>query len=222
MLKTGLIVSCQAPKNSPLHDADIISAMAETAYHHGAIAVRIDSPAHVLATRKKVPIPIIGLWKQQLPNYDVYITPRFSDVEAIAQAGADIIAIDATLRNRPEDLTDLIAKIHGLGKLVMADIDTISAAIAAEIAGADFIGTTLYGYTEETANLKPPGFDLLTEMVAKIQVPCICEGGISSPEMAKKALELGAIAVVVGTAITGIDLLTQSYIQALVSEGEAG
>ncbi len=215
MLQTGLIVSCQAPKNSPLHNADIIAAMAETAYNHGAVGVRIDSPDHVLATRKKVPIPIIGLWKQQLTDYDIYITPRFSDAEAIARAGADIIAIDATLRPRPEDLTELIAKIHGLGKLVMADIDTIAAAIAAEQAGADLIGTTLYGYTEVTKNCPPPGFDLLTEMVEKIKVPCICEGGISSPNMAKKALELGANAVVVGTAITGMDLLTAAYIQAL-------
>jgi N-acylglucosamine-6-phosphate 2-epimerase len=43
----------------------------------------------------------------------------------------------------------------------------------------------------------------------------ICEGGISSPQMAKKALDLGANAVVVGGAITGIDLLVQAYISTL-------
>jgi N-acylglucosamine-6-phosphate 2-epimerase len=43
----------------------------------------------------------------------------------------------------------------------------------------------------------------------------ICEGGISSPQMAKKALDLGANAVVVGGAITGIDLLVKAYNLAL-------
>jgi N-acylglucosamine-6-phosphate 2-epimerase len=138
----------------------------------------------------------------------VYITPQFDHAAAIARAGADIIAIDATSRNRPEGETlgSLIDKIHHqLSKPVMADVDTIEAAIAAQKAGADIIGTTLYGYTTETQNLSPPGFDLLSQMVEQLEVPAICEGGISSPQMARQALDLGAYAVVVGTAITGID-----------------
>lgn len=217
-LNKSLIVSCQAPVESPLHDPYVIAAMAKAAILNGAAAVRIDTPAHITATSQKISAPIIGLWKQQIPGYDVYITPQFSHAEAIAIAGADIIAIDATLRERPnqEQLTTIITRIHQeLGKLVMADIDTIEAAIAAANAGADIVGTTLYGYTKETKHLSPPGFQLLAEMVEKLQVPVICEGGISSPEMAQQALKIGAFAVVVGTDITGIDAKLKEYLVAL-------
>ena len=158
--------------------------------------------------------PIIGLWKQLSLGSEVYITPRFEDAAAIATAGADIIAIDATLRKRPggETLLSLIEKIHlRLGKLVMADVDTIENAVAAADAGADLVGTTLYGYTNETKHLVPPGYSLLAELVQQLDIPAICEGGIASPKMARKALEMGAYAVVVGTAITGIDLQVQAF-----------
>ncbi len=213
-IPTGLIVSCQAPADSPLHDPIVIAAMARTAINRGASGVRIDTPAHIAAVRKQISAPIIGIWKQQLPGCEIYITPRFEDARAIATSGADIIAVDATLRNRPpgEDLKTLIARIRSeLGKLVMADVDTIEAGIAAVQAGADTVGTTLFGYTPQTENFSPPGFDLLAEMVEKLKVPVICEGGIAGPEMAKKALDLGAAAVVVGTDITGIDLKVTAY-----------
>ena len=220
-LQGGLIVSCQAPAESPMHQPEVIAAMAEAAVNQGAIAIRLDTPAHVKAVRQKISLPIIGLWKQQIPGFEVYITPQFDHAAAIAQAGADIIAIDATARSRPnqETVATLIERIHTeLGKLVMADVDTLAAAIAAADAGADLIGTTLYGYTAETQHLRPPGFDLLAELVKNLQVPIICEGGIASPQMAKHALDLGAYAVVVGTAITGIDLQVKAYATALSNQ----
>lgn len=220
-LQGGLIVSCQAPAESPMHQPEVIAAMAEAAVNQGAIAIRLDTPAHVKAVRQKISLPIIGLWKQQIPGFEVYITPQFDHAAAIAQAGADIIAIDATARSRPnqETVATLIERIHTeLGKLVMADVDTLAAAIAAADAGADLIGTTLYGYTAETQHLRPPGFDLLAELVKNLQVPIICEGGIASPQMAKQALDLGAYAVVVGTAITGIDLQVKAYATALSNQ----
>ena len=220
-LQGGLIVSCQAPAESPMHQPEVIAAMAEAAVNQGAIAIRLDTPAHVKAVRQKISLPIIGLWKQQIPGFEVYITPQFDHAAAIAQAGADIIAIDATARSRPnqETVATLIERIHTeLGKLVMADVDTLAAAISAADAGADLIGTTLYGYTAETQHLRPPGFDLLAELVKNLQVPIICEGGIASPQMAKHALDLGAYAVVVGTAITGIDLQVKAYATALSNQ----
>ena len=216
---SGLIVSCQAPADSPLHAPMAIAAIAQAAMNRGATGVRIDTPDHVAAVREKIGNAlIIGLWKQILPDYEIYITPRFADAEAIAHAGADIIAIDATERTRPpgESLDNLIRKIHDdLGKAVMADVDTIEAAIAAEKAGADLVGSTLFGYTKATNHQSPPGFELLEKMVQNLAIPVICEGGIASPAMAKKALELGADAVVVGTDITGIDLKVQAYQQAI-------
>lgn len=220
-LQGGLIVSCQAPAESPMHQPEVIAAMAEAAVNQGAIAIRLDTPAHVKAVRQKISAPIIGLWKQQIPGFEVYITPQFDHAAAIAQAGADIIAIDATVRSRPnqETVATLIERIHiELGKLVMADVDTLAAAIAAANAGADLIGTTLYGYTAETQHLKPPGFDLLAELIKKLPIPIICEGGIASTQMAKQALDMGAYAVVVGTAITGIDLQVKAYAIALSNQ----
>ncbi|HEY9596756.1 MAG TPA: acetylmannosamine-6-phosphate 2-epimerase, partial [Cyanophyceae cyanobacterium] len=95
-LRNGLIISCQAPVDSPLHDPLVIAAMAGASVNQGAVGIRIDTPAHVKAVRQQCPtIPIIGLWKQMLPGFEVYITPQFHHAEAIALAGADIIAIDA-------------------------------------------------------------------------------------------------------------------------------
>ena len=216
-LRHGLIVSCQAPVESPLHEPMVIAAMAQAAVNNGAVGVRIDTPAHISAVRERVTVPIIGLWKQVISGSDVYITPQFHHAAAVAKAGADIIAIDATTRNRPggETMVDIIAQIHQeLGKLVMADVDTIEAAIAAGAAGADIVGTTLFGYTAATKHLSPPGWELLAQMV-QLDIPAICEGGISSPQMARQAIDLGAYAVVVGTAITGIDYLVRGYIKEL-------
>ena len=217
-LPKGLIVSCQAPVNSPLHDPYIIAAMAQAAVNNGAVAVRIDTPSHIQAVREKVQVPIIGLWKQVITGSDVYITPQFHHAVAVAAAGADIIAIDATTRNRPGDekLADIITLIHQqLNKPVMADVDTYEAAQLAVNAGADIVGTTLFGYTAQTKNFSPPGWELLTQIIENLNTFVICEGGISSPQMAKKALDLGANAVVVGGAITGIDLLVKAYISTL-------
>lgn len=218
-LRHRLVVSCQAPIDSPLHEPNVIAAMAQAAVNRGAAGVRIDTPAHIQAVRQQVDSPIIGLWKQQIPGYEVYITPLFVHAKAVAEAGADIIAIDATLRDRPEGETvdSLIRQIHQeLGKPVMADVDTLEAALKAMAAGADLVGTTLYGYTPETQQQIPPNFELLSQMVKTLSTPVICEGGVASTQMAKQALDLGAYAVVVGTAITGIDALVTAYSKALV------
>jgi N-acylglucosamine-6-phosphate 2-epimerase len=218
-LQSSLIVSCQAPVSSPLHHPSIIAAIAQACVNQGAKGLRIDTPNHIQAVKQLLPhIPVIGLWKQTGLNSAVYITPRFADAVAVSEAGADIIAIDATQRNRPnqETMPAIIQQIkQELGKLVMADIDTLENALAASVAGADLIGTTLYGYTEETSNLIPPNFDFLQQLINEIDKPIICEGGIKTPAEARKAIDLGAFSVVVGTAITGIDLQTQAFCQAL-------
>lgn len=214
----GLIVSCQAPASSPLHQPSVIAAMAKAALNQGAIAVRIDTPAHIQAVREQTDAPIIGLWKRQFPDCEIYITPQFDQAVELAQAGADWIALDATNRPRPggETLQSLIARIHEqLHKPVFADIDTLESAQVAFDAGADLLATTLYGYTPQTRHLTPPGYNLLEQLVQQFNCPIVCEGGISSPEMAQKALNLGATAVVVGTDITGIDQKVKSYQQIL-------
>jgi N-acylglucosamine-6-phosphate 2-epimerase len=218
-LKSQLIVSCQAPKDSPIFAKEIIGAIAQACVMRGAGGLRLDTPEHVEYSRNKLPdIPIIGLWKREYPGYQVYITPCWEDAKAIAQAGADIIAIDATLRKRPEPVAQLVEQIHRLGKLVMADIDSLESAIAAVEAGADLVGTTLYGYTDQTRKFSPPGYELLAQSIANVSVGVICEGGIATPEMAKKALDMGAYCVVVGNAITGIDLKMESFSSMISSQ----
>ncbi|WNZ47013.1 putative N-acetylmannosamine-6-phosphate 2-epimerase [Leptolyngbya boryana CZ1] len=215
-LESGLIVSCQAPADSPLNHPTIIAAIAESVVAQNAVAVRIDTPERVTAVRQRISAPILGLWKQKIPGYEVYITPRFEQAQALAEAGADFIAIDATLRDRPEPIEILIQRIHQeLGKLVVADIDSLESAIAAIQAGADMIATTMYGFTPATEGFSPPAFDLLAEILEKSNVPVICEGKVNSPELARQAIDLGAYAVVVGTAITGIEAHVQAFDAAL-------
>lgn len=215
-LRHQLIVSCQAPADSPLYQPEMIAAIATATVNQGAAGVRIDTPAHIRAVRQRLPqIPIIGLWKQVLADYPVYITPRIEDAIAVIEAGADIVAIDATERDRPVGLGDLIGAIQERGKLVMADIDSLSSARGAIAAGADLVGTTLYGYTELTHNQVPPAWELLAEIAAQLETFTICEGGVATPEMVCRALDTGADAVVVGTAITGIDLRTQAFLAGL-------
>ena len=213
-IKSKLIVSCQAPADSPIHQETIIAPIAHACVLGGAGGLRIDSPQHIKAVRKILPeIPLIGLWKRQYPGYEVYITPLIEDALAVAYSGADLIAVDATTRERPrqQKLEEIIKEIHRLGKMIMADEDSRSSAIAAVEAGADVVGTTLYGYTKATKGESLPGFSLLKELVEILEVPVICEGGVASPEQGAKALELGAYAVVVGTAITGIDQKVRDF-----------
>jgi len=220
-LKGGLIVSVQAPEGSPMRHPDVIAAMAEASLNNGAIGVRLESPEHIGAVRRRCPQAlIIGLWKRTFAGSPVYITPGWEEVRAVWAAGADVIALDATARHRPEgqDLNTLVQRARGdLGAVLMADVDSLANGLRAAELGCDWVGTTLYGYTEETASLRPPGWELLTPLRQQLPpaVTLICEGGIASAEQARRALTEGADAVVVGTAITGVDLQVAAYCRAL-------
>lgn len=212
----GLIVSCQSPADSPLAKAEIIAALAETAERNGAVAVRIDSPANIAAVRSAVKIPVIGIYKIVRNGSEVYITPTFEAAKQVAEAGADIIALDATPRPRPEneDLARLCEKIKTELKIpVMADISTLEEGInAAENLNCEFVGTTLSGYTKETEHLLgSPDFALIERLAARIAAPIIAEGRLSSPADVRKAHDCGAFAAVVGNAITGIDRQIQRF-----------
>jgi N-acylglucosamine-6-phosphate 2-epimerase len=203
-IKNGLIVSCQAPADSPLAKPEIIAALAQTAEHNGAVGLRIDSPENIRMVRAVTKLPIIGIFKVVEPPSEVYITPTFESAKQVAEAGADIIAIDATLRVRPngENLEEIVQRIHKeLGLPVMADVATFAEGVNAEKIGCDFVGTTLSGYTEETRHITEPDFELVRQL-STLSIPTICEGRLRKPENVAKALECGAFAVVVGNAIT--------------------
>ena len=224
-LENRLIVSCQAQPGEPLHSSFIMARMAVAAKEGGAAGIRCESPGDIAAIRDAVPgVPIIGLWKVTLAGYEstVYITPRVGDCVAVADAGADIIALDATLRPHPDGLTtaDLIrAAKAATGKLIMADIDTVDAALTAIEAGADCVSTTLSGYTDDSPKQDAPDFDLLQRLVnLSLPVPVIAEGRIHTPEQARQALDLGAFAVVVGGAITRPQQITARFSKAVRGE----
>jgi N-acylglucosamine-6-phosphate 2-epimerase len=216
-----LIVSVQAPEGSPMRQPEVIAAMAEAALLQGASGVRLESPEHITAVRRRCPEAlIIGLWKRSLPGSSVYITPRWQDIRTVWAAGADIVALDATERLRPgeHDLETLVDRARTeLGAPLMADVDSLAAGLRAAALGCSWVGTTLYGYTEATAGCLPPAWELLAPLRQQLpaQVALICEGGIASAVDAREALELGADAVVVGTAITGVDLQVAAYVKAL-------
>ena len=216
-LQGGLIVSVQAPEASPMRDPEVIAAMAEASLNNGAIGVRLESPEHIGAVRRRCPEAlIIGLWKRAFAESDVYITPRWHEIKAVWAAGADVVAIDATARTRP-DGEQLHALVHRatqeLGAPLMADVDSVANGLRAAELGCRWVGTTLFGYTDETRQHAPPGWDLLGPLREQLpsSVPLICEGGIASAAMAAQALDQGADCVVVGTAITGVDLQVAAY-----------
>lgn len=213
-------MSVQAPEGSPLRDPDVIAAMAEASLRNGASGVRLESPEHIGAVRRRCPDAlIVGLWKRTYPDSSVYITPGWEEIRAVWGAGADVVALDATERHRPggEDLEQLISRARSeLGALLMADVDSVANGLRAAALGCHWVGTTLYGYTEATAACWPPAWELLPQLQQQLPaaVSLICEGGIASPQQARQALDAGADAVVVGTAITGVDLQVAAYVKA--------
>lgn len=217
-LPRGLVVSCQAKPGSPLRIPQVMAAMAQAAEVGGAVGIRANGVEDISAIRAVVRLPIIGILKQVHAGFDVFITPTLESAQQVLAAGADIIAMDATLRPRPDQLSTVEAiKLYKseLGVPVMADISTLEEGLAAADAGADILATTLSGYTPYSRQQAAPDFLLIAELAARIQTPIIAEGRLVSPEDARRALELGAHAVVIGTAITAVDWVTQRYVTAL-------
>ncbi|MEV6964392.1 N-acetylmannosamine-6-phosphate 2-epimerase [Hamadaea sp. NPDC051192] len=217
-IRGGLVVSCQAPPGDPLRDPEVLARMAASVVRAGAIGVRVNGVEVVRRTRALVTTPVIGLWKDG--DEGVYITPTARHALDVAAAGADIVAVDATARPRPDGrtLADTVAAIHQQTKaLVLADVSTVDEGAAAVDAGADAVATTLSGYTGPGAPPAGPDLELVAALAGKLGVPVIAEGRIHSPEQARAALDAGAWAVVVGTAITSPAWLTGQYRAALAA-----
>lgn len=211
--KGTLIVSCQARADNPLHGPQFMGAMALAAAAGGASGIRANGPADVKAV-KAAGLPVIGINKVFNDAFPVYITPNFEAAKVLAEAGADIIAVDCTPRPRDGGpVADLVARIvKELGIPVFADCATLEEGIAAEAMGASYISTTLSGYTEYTQP-KPdePDLALVSAMSKYCKVPVIAEGRFNTPALARAALEAGAHAVVVGTMITNPREITRAF-----------
>lgn len=219
-LQGGLIVSCQALEDEPLFGSEIMGRLAVAAQLGGAVGIRANTPVDVAAIRRVVPdLPLIGLFKVNVPGFeDVYITPRLQDARAVAGAGADIIALDATDRPHPEGTAaDLIRAVKAAtGKLVLADVSTFNEGRAAFDAGADALSTTLSGYTPHSPQQEEPDLALVRKLAAHgFPIPILAEGRISSPDEARAARDAGAFAVVVGGAITRPQQIAARFAKAL-------
>jgi N-acylglucosamine-6-phosphate 2-epimerase len=203
-LRGGLVVSAQAPAGSPLAEPGILAAMARAAELGGAAGIRA---VEVAAVRAAVGVPVIGLRKRRVEGSDVYITPTLADAAAVAEEGADIVAVDATLRPGGVDLAEAVAE---LPVPVLADVDCLDAGLAAREAGVAAVATTLAGYTGARASAGPD-LELVAALAAELDLPVFAEGRIASPDHVRAAFDAGAFAVVVGTAITDPVALTRGF-----------
>ncbi len=218
-LKNKLIVSCQAEGNSPFNSPEGVTMFAKAAILGGASAIRSEGIEKTKMIIEQTNVPIIGLVKSKFEDGSVRITGSFKDVEDLISIGTHIIAIDGTFRKR-ENLSgpDFIEAVKSkFNCLIMADIAKLDEAIACKEAGADLISTTLNGYTTETISdkVKEPNYDLVNQLVKRIKTPVVAEGRVNTPEAAKKMIELGAYAVVIGTAITRPHIITSWYVEAI-------
>ena len=218
-LKGKIVVSSQAMPNEPLYKEDCMKAMMASVINGGAAGLRVAGVRDVRIA-KSFNVPVIGLTKpEKLPDNwreVVYITPTIEDVRELINAGADIIAFDGTMRNGKEIVKSIIMEIHKANKLAMADISTIEEGVECANYGADIISTTLAGYTTESGVPKEgPDYDLLQNLVNKVYTPVVLEGRIWTPYEVKKAFELGAHFVVIGSAITRPQLITKRFIEGI-------
>jgi N-acylglucosamine-6-phosphate 2-epimerase len=214
-LPRGLIVSCQAALGSPLGTPEIIAALAKSAVAGGATAIRVNGIADIRAVRAAVTVPLIGLLKRRVDGSPVFITPTLEDAIDVAEAGADLVALDATLRRRPDGRTagDVLRTLADRGIRVVADVDGLEAGLAAAEAGAEYIASTLAGYTAGSIPADPD-IELVRDLVEATSTAVIAEGRYREPGQIRAAFEAGAFAVVVGEAITNPESITRRFVAA--------
>ncbi|MBQ7770823.1 MAG: N-acetylmuramic acid 6-phosphate etherase [Clostridia bacterium] len=223
LLKKGLIVSSQALDGNPLKHPDYLSVMAQAAEKGGAVAIRANGYDNIVAMKKRVTVPVIGLNKFQDKSGTTIITPNFESAKEIAEAGSDIIALDATFRKSEikEDVKTLIERIHNeLHLPVLADISTVEEAVYAERVGADYVSTTLAGYTKDKPYAPEekylPDFEVIEKILnSGIKIPVIAEGRFWAPSDLVQAMQMGCYGIVIGKAITNPMAITEYFCQAV-------
>lgn len=221
-LNKSLIVSVQSSEQNPLCTAEHMVLLAECSASAGCRNYRVDTPEHIEAIKKEIPDALlIGIWKMDYPDSDVFITPTMKEVDTLIACGVDILALDGTHGINPtgETTYTLIKEIKSRypNVVLMADVATVADAVESQKAGVDIVSTTLRGYTADTKEFmgKDCDMDFIRELKRTISCFIVAEGKIWTREDAVKAFESGADAVVVGTAINNPKMITERFLKAV-------
>lgn len=220
-IKGGLIVSCQALEDEPLHSSMIMGKMAKAALMGGAVGIRANTPEDCIEIKRNVDLPLIAIYKKVYGSSNVYITPTIEEIKELLPLDSEIIAVDATKRPRPDGKTleEFFKDIKKIYKgLIMADISTYEEALEAERIGFDIVSTTLSGYTDYTLDRQKPDIELIKSLHRVINMPIIAEGNIQTPRDAVECLKAGAWALVAGGAITRPQLITKKFVDYIHSD----
>lgn len=220
-IRGNLIVSCQALPDEPLHSSFIMGRMAYAALQGGAAGIRANTREDIAEIKKNVDLPIIGIVKRDYADSDVYITPTMKEIEELREVKPEIIALDATRSLRPggKSLKEFYEEIRRKypDQLLMADCSTLEEAVYADELGFDFIGTTLVGYTKQSKGIKieQNDFELIKQILDRVKHKVIAEGNINTPQKGRRVMNLGVYSLVVGSAITRPQLITETFVKAL-------
>lgn len=220
-IKGGLIVSCQALENEPLYtkEGGIMPLMAKAAAQSGAVGIRANTVRDIVQIKQVTNLPIIGIIKKSYEGCPMHITVTMKEVDELVACGVDILATQGTTGCRPDGKTSsqFIRSIKEKYpfQTIMADCATVEECLSCADAGADFVGTTMRGYTPETYSCKEIDFDFIRQLSQVCPAKIIAEGHIHDPQQAKKALEAGAFALVVGGAITRPAEITARFVAAI-------
>lgn len=217
-LRSKLIVSCQASAGDAFRDSAAMARFACAAIDGGAAGIRAEGREDIQAIRAAVSVPIIGIKKSQAADGRILITPSLEAARGLVAAGADLIALDCTVRGQRYGALERLRQIKAeLRVPVLADIATIEEAVSAAEAGADFVLSTMRGYTAETEQYKTFEPEFIAALIRAVTIPVVAEGRIWTPEEARAAMTAGAFAVIVGTAITRPHEITRRFTVAVES-----
>jgi len=212
-LDGGIIISCQSKLGDPTHSTEFMGVFAECALMGGASGLRVNSAEDVAYIKKRVDLPIIGIWKRPgLDEHGIMITPTLDDARQLVEAGADLIALDTTARRRQndEDVVEIVQRIQeDYHTPVMADCHIFEDAVRTS---ADIVAPTLS--LNDESDEYTPDFALIEKLIRKQPKPVIAEGRFWDPENVTRAFDMGVHAIVIGSAVTRPWMITERFVRA--------